>query len=336
MGKLSTSLDDLEDMWFQIQRSAEGLLCDEPGNLRFHRVVNRDDDRFRSYRLTSPGKSPHLNSMPLVAWDVLRSTFAPLVERTGTYFRRAATASLNHRLFRIGEPLIDALAEYVRWDDRGQTFAFWRPASRDPDEVPYFRFDYVIDAETDEAQSLVAAGGSGLDPSAVQRRADGFFPPRMETIWTTVEGTEVLAPELTRLLEPPYDPARGDVNLNTDRRWALDQLIGELDWELRCRTVRERSEVALRNRDTFGVVAETAASTFEHAARLSETQREVRAAFVNAHVRAREQAQLSSDQRIDVALAQGMRSPRVRLHAIGVIVLAPGIPVGPGFSKAKN
>ena len=77
-------------MWFKMQRATEALLCDHPGNLRFHRVVDPTDDRFRSYRLSTPGKAAHLNSMPLVAWDVLRSTLLGVVDRPGSYFRRAA------------------------------------------------------------------------------------------------------------------------------------------------------------------------------------------------------------------------------------------------------
>src|SRR6185312_16163948 len=46
-GELTTAVDDLEDMWFGIQRSTEGLLCDHPGNLRFSRAIDRSDERFR-------------------------------------------------------------------------------------------------------------------------------------------------------------------------------------------------------------------------------------------------------------------------------------------------
>jgi ATP-dependent helicase HepA len=330
-GELATSIDDLEDFWFQIQRATENLLCDEMGNLRFHRAVDRNDERYRSYRLIPPGKSPNLNSMPLVDWDVLLASFQPVVEQTGTYFRRAAMARPGARLFRVGEPLIDALNEYVEWDDRGKAFAFWRPVRRITDESLYFRFDYVVDADTNEAQRLLEEGPSGVDHRALQRRADAYLQPRLETIWTTLDGDQLEDEPVQMLLEAPYDPKRGDTNINHERRWALDQLVGEADWESRCRTTREYSERALKRRPSFQSLTASAAERFEAASNLNAIQRRVRLAFLTARERIREETELAADLEIAAALLRGIRQPRVRLDAVGVVVLAPTMPDGPGF-----
>lgn len=336
IGELAFALDDLEDLWFQMQRATEALLCDHPGNLRFQRVIDREDDRFRSYRLIAPGKAAHLNSMPLVAWDVLRSNFRGVVDRPGSYFRRAAVGRPDARLFRVGEPFIDALAEYMRWDDRGQTFAFWRATREAVDDEVFFRFDYLVDAATEQAELLVTAAGDRLDRRAVQRRADGFLAPRLETIWTSLDGSEVRDLALVAALDRPYDPAAGDVNLNVDRRWALDELVGTADWEARCRSARELSEEGLRDRPEFEAAAALAASNFEAASRSSSTQRRTRLAFVDARQRTREEEELRADDAIDSALAAGLRTPRVRLDAVGVVVLSPRLPVGPGFPRPRR
>ncbi|HUP86875.1 MAG TPA: protein DpdE [Acidimicrobiales bacterium] len=335
IGELALALDDLEDVWFQMQRATEALLCDHPGNLRFQRVVDREDERFRSYRLIAPGKAAHLNSMPLVAWDVLRSNFRGIVDRPGSYFRRAAVARPDARLFRVGEPFIDALAEYIRWDDRGQTFAFWRAAREVVDDEVFFRFDYLVDAATDEAEVLASAAGERLDRRAVQRRADGFLAPRLETIWTTLDGSEVDS-HLLVVLERPYDPATGDVNLNVDRRWALDELVGSADWESRCRSARHLSEVALRHRPDFEAAADLAATKFESALRSSSMKRRTRLAFVDPRQRAREEEELRADDTIDSAVVAGLRTPRVRLDAVGAVVLSPRTPTGQGFPRPKR
>ena len=88
-------MKDVEDRWLRIQHSTEGLLCDGPGNLRFHLVADQKDDRYRSYRLTAPGKTPHINSMPLVAGRPPRKV-RPAVQRTGTYLRAAAEGDETH------------------------------------------------------------------------------------------------------------------------------------------------------------------------------------------------------------------------------------------------
>lgn len=333
---LVSAMRDVEDTWPQIQCATEGLLCGEPGNLRFHRVADQNDKRYCSYRLTAPGKTPHLNSMPLVAWDVLRSRFVAVMKRTGSYSRTAAVARPDARLFRVGEPLVDSLADYVRWDDRGQTFAFWRTSQHIADASLYFRFDYVIEADTEPAWRILAARGGKFDRRALQRRADAYLPPRIVTLWSAVDGTDVDDGTLIALLQAPYETQRGDINLNPERRWALDELIGESDWEWRCRTARARSEEALRRQPSFAASCADAVTRFEEASRAAVTQRRIRLTFLPSRQRAAEQSELAADVDIDAALSLGMQEPYVRLDAIGAVVLSPYRPQGPGFTRQRT
>lgn len=331
-----TAMKDVEDAWPQMQRATEGLLCDGPGNLRFNRVIDQKDQLYRAYRLTAPGKTPHLDSMPLVAWDVLRSKFMPVVKRTGTYARAAAVARPDARLFRVGEPLIDSLAEYVRWDDRGQTFAFWRTAQHIPDASVYFRFDYVIEADTEPAKRILETRHGKFDRRALQRRADAYLPAKIVTLWSAVDGSDVEDRSLIDLLRVPYEPQRGDINLNPERRWALDELVGEDDWEWRCRTARRLSDEALRSQPSFAKSCAEAVTRFEAASRTAVTQRQIRLTYLPVRQRAAEESELVADLDIDKALSLGMQEPHVRLDAIGAVVLAPHRPQGPGFARQRT
>ncbi len=332
-GNVPSAMREVENLWSRIQQATEGLLCEGPGNLRFHRDVDRKDGRYRSYRLTVPGRTPDLTSMPLVAWDVLRSRFVPVVKHMGTYSRAAAIERPGARLFRIGEPLVDSLTDYIRWDDRGQTFAFWRTSRDAPDESLYFRFDYLIQADTEAASRALEASGQKLDRRALQRRADAFLPPRIASLWCALDGAVVADPDLIGLLRTPYEPRRGDVNINQERRWALDELIGESDWEWRCRTARARSEETLRRQPFFDAACQAAVERFEATSRATLTQRRIRFGFLPARQRAAEESELAADTAIDSALALGMREPQVRLDSIGAVVLSPVLPVGPGFGR---
>jgi ATP-dependent helicase HepA len=327
-GSLGESLDDLEDLWFQIQVATEGLLCEHLGNLRFYRMIDKQDERFRSYRLTPPGRGPTLNSMPLVAWDMLRSNFRSVVDRVGTYSRRSAVAHPGARLFRIGEPLVEALTDYIRWDDRGQTFAFWRLVPGVSESI-FFRFDYVVEADTARACGEVV--GRDAEARALQRKADAFFPPSLTSIWTSLEGEEVNEAEVLELLVPPYEPKRGDVNLNLERRWALEQLVGEEDWEDRCRTARAKSENLLRSSTEFRSTCDAASLAFERSAARVHLQRRTRLAFMPDRQRAAEERELRTDTETAIALAAGMRSPSVRLDAVGAIILSSIYPAESGF-----
>jgi len=335
-GEFASTMKDVEDTWLQIQHSTEGLLCDGPGSLRFHLVADQNDDRYRSYRLAAPGKTPHINSMPLVAWDVLRARFMPVVKRTGTYLRAAAVARPDTRLFRIGEPLVDSLAGYIRWDDRGQTFAFWRTSPEVADESLYFRFDYVIEADTGPAELVLETEGSKFDRQSLQRRADAFLPPRIVTLWSAIDGTHLEDRRLVGLLQAPYEPKRGDININPERRWALDELIGESDWEWRCRTARANSEETLRGHPAFAAACADAATRFGTASRTAIAQRRIRLTFLPARQRKAEESELAADIDIDAALSLGMPEPHVRLDAVGAVVLAPFRPNGPGFARPRT
>src|SRR5262249_13576991 len=135
------------------------------------------------------------------------------------------------------------------------------------------------------------------------------------------------------LLEAPYEPRRGDINLNSQRRWALDELIGESDWEWRCRSARTRSEAALRSQPSFAASCADAVARFESASRTAVTQRRLRLPFLPIRHRAAEEAELAADINIDARLSQGMQEPHVRLDAIGAVVLSPYRPQGPGFTR---
>ena len=155
------------------------------------------------------------------------------------------------------------------------------------------------------------------------------------TLWSAIDGTDVEDGRLTGLLQAPYEPKRGDINLNPERRWALDELIGESDWEWRCRTARARSEEALRHQPSFAAACADAATRFEAASRTAVTQRRIRLTFLPARQRAAEESELAADIDIDAALALGMREPHVRLDAVGAIVLSPFRPEGPGFARPR-
>lgn len=328
----ASAIDAIEDHWFPMQRAAEDLLSDRPGNLRFHKAVDKSDEKFRAYKLVADAKTPNLHTMPLVAWDVLQDRFHPVAGRVGTYFRRAAVAKPGSRVFRMGEPLIDALSDFVRWDDRGQTFVFWRRSNVVLEEGLYLRFDYVVEADIEDAQAIAKAA----DPRALQRRVDAFLAPRIDTLWTSWDGQELRDADLLAALRSPYEPRRGDINDNAERRWALQQLIPEQDWATLCRHARTASEETLRGRDSFRETCEGAANRFAESTSNQRSQREFRLGVLPEPQRRAEADELETSIHVDRALADGIRNPRTRLDAVGVVVLTPNLPSGTGFPRPRR
>src|SRR5207302_1758555 len=134
---------------------------DAEGSLRFTCHVNPANRRLLRYAIAPDGRQPTISNTPLVAWDVLEKQFAPTIDRIGSYDRRAALNETEPvRVFVLGEPFINALADFTRFDDRGQTFAMWRYVHEwHDDDLVAFHFNYLIEADVSDAATRMPADG---------------------------------------------------------------------------------------------------------------------------------------------------------------------------------
>src|SRR5271157_874163 len=124
----------------------------------------------------------------LVPFDWLQRRFLPCLDRPGAFDRDVALRHEGTPLFRIGEVFVDAMADYVRWDDRGRAFALWRyEPGFDPREGAEwigFRFNYIVSADLKDAGRHLLE--DGLPESAIrslERRADALFQPFAEVVF---------------------------------------------------------------------------------------------------------------------------------------------------------
>ncbi len=154
-----------------------------------------------------------------------------LYETVPITFDRQVAQKRFARLARVGDPLIDAFTRYLRTDDRGVAFAFWRyrpdrTELDDPAELA-FRFDFVLEA--DEGPALkVLESQFGATKSAVRRRLDEIFKPLSATVWLNSSLQMIRDPERIQLLMRPYnndlqfiESAKvRDFNLN-QQRWSI-------------------------------------------------------------------------------------------------------------------
>lgn len=340
---LAAELRQIEDNWRSHQAAADNLAALEEGSLRFRRDPDYPDARVVSYEIWAGGDRPDL--LPLVPLDVLVEVFAPTLRRPGTYDRRLALAQPGLRLFRYGEPFIDALQRFVQWDDRGQTFAMWRyqPRWQGLDDLVAFRLEFVVEADIELAAALVRQQlGERGDSRIVQRRADGFFPPLIQTIWLDDGGSPIDDEAVLCLLEPPYTKpqrrgAPGDRNLSLRRRWALEQVLSLDTWAPACRRVRTAGERHLRSRLDLQHRCEQAADTAERVLAARIEQLRLRAVSRQSD---REQAdtkdELAREEQLAHLLVTGIRAPRVRLDSFGVIVLSNRLPEGLDASGGRS
>src|SRR5206468_9414794 len=119
---LFDSLDDAENGWKDWSVAANNWISDGSGGLRFSSYPDGAQGDVLTYRLSPHEQEPKQENMPLIPWDRLRDVFSGLVDRPGCYQRETALRHHGVRLFRLGEPFVEAVDEFTHWDDRGRAF----------------------------------------------------------------------------------------------------------------------------------------------------------------------------------------------------------------------
>ncbi|MEV5412984.1 protein DpdE [Thermopolyspora sp. NPDC052614] len=206
--------------WRDFEAALVGYAGSSPGGLRF--VVRRRGSDYHPVVEFELGGKPPL--MPPRMFTLAGHRIQP-TQMQGLFSRTAMLRRPGTRLFRIGQPFVDLLAQVVTIDDRGQAAVLFRPARlRSPEPQVYVRFDYLVEADLTAVLSMT--GGQGDVELALRRQADRILAPFLRHVWLAANGRAVTTPLLLELLERPYDPHRGDVNLNVNRIGPLYDLYG--------------------------------------------------------------------------------------------------------------
>jgi ATP-dependent helicase HepA len=229
----------------------------------------------------------------------------------------------------IGDAFIDALADYVRWDDRGLCFALWKFRPKLNTATPAdlaFRFDFLVEADVGPAVR-VAERKAELTPASIRRQADQLFPPIIQTIWVDKDCKPLLEAKALAPFAEPYDKGQGgphgrDFNLNHERWAILNKSYPAAKWEALCAKARQAAETALRERLHLKELTKQKADQAARLASIRLAQQESRIASLAAAERKEERAQLKLDEAIAAAVETGIRKPAIRLDAIGAVFVS--------------
>lgn len=316
-----TLLDDYDGRHKEIQRVTEGWVCDA---LQFKRwFTDSDNIDFFWYK-------PTTNTL-LPVNDIL--TFLPPEElnKPGTYNRRIANRRPGRVLYRVGAGIIDALNDYVQWDDRGRAFALWRHAPEWPADEGMewigFRFDYVIETDLSGVKQLLEQHRwKNLSLRALQRRADALFPPFFRTLFLDTRMQVVTDEHLLAILERNYSgkgQPRQDYNLAKKRLDIIDEFISRDDWEALCQGARTQSEASLRQSEAF--LSDCQRYTKDADRKLSERVEQLTLRLERQNEMGSGQVlaqEANMEAALKNALLEGMVNPRVTLDSIGFYIVA--------------
>jgi ATP-dependent helicase HepA len=243
-------------------------------------------------------------------------------------FDRGRAQRLRVSLGRIGDPFINALAEYITWDDRGAVSAMWRyrPKAKfaRPAEVA-FRFEFVVECPAVEAAGLV---GGQESLAAVRRQADWVFPPFAISVWLD-ENLEPIPHNSSKsaILSEQYvkrtlpDGGR-DFNLNSDRWAAIASYFPRSAWVHLVEQAREAAERSVRESPQWESEIETRRGAARRADADRTAQAASRLAFLTGTQRENEAARADTERAVAAALSRGIENPTVRLDAAGAVFLA--------------
>jgi len=238
-------------------------------------------------------------------------------------FSRETACSRKVGLGRIGNPVLDCLHRYLRWDDRGTCFAFFRGSSlvKAGTIRLFLRFDFVIEAGLTAVTALAKAHPE-LSEDALHRRADAVFPPISRSLWLNEdmeEPDERIRPELER----PYVKSGNDVNISQERWPAVQKHFDLANWPHRCRAARAAATDALVRQVELTQLTRELATRFEVETSIVKEQWQSRiealSQFPRESTLAREE--LALENRVRDALLAGIHNPDIRLDAAGAVFL---------------
>ena len=245
-----------------------------------------------------------------------------------TVYRRSAVRNAL-RVLRIGNPLIDALAEYARWDDMGCAFSLWREwpgLELHEDPLPVFRFDFLVELDTSAALQALHAGTVPVDMSdrALRRLADGLFPPRYASVFLQPGGDPVplsLLPACQAPYRRRYDSYR-DTPITSMEWTILGCLVSSSDWRNLCRHVRADAEAQLQEALDLRTYVLDKHGLAKRYAAARRAQALNRLAFLDPQMREAEAPRLEQDSDVMEALLAGLAEPSLTLDSVGAIWLS--------------
>ncbi len=313
-------LDEYDGRHQELQRATEGWVCQA---LNFQQLKDPNLSGVLRYQPTT---------RTLVPLDDLRTRFVSLVDQAGAYNRRVANQNPGVRIYRVGEEFTQALASYIRWDDRGQAFAMWRHDEAwdagEGMEWVGFQFDYLVEADLEAAKRVTTLGQNRVNDRALERRADALLPPRLETIFLDAQMTVVEDEELLNILQRPYkDKSRHcrDYNLAKERLSVLDQFVDASEWPKFCRTARSTSEELLRDRPSFVEFCQQQAKSAEQKLTSRVDQLRLRLNQLASTERVLNlvlEEELNTESALSQALVEGVRHPRISLDSVGFFIVS--------------
>jgi ATP-dependent helicase HepA len=233
-----------------------------------------------------------------------------------TFDKLVAGTQTDVRPLRIGDPLVDWLAQFLRRNARGRSIAVLIKTERVQQSQVWFGFDYLIEFDDRVLTHITMA-----DRLRLRRRGDAFFSPRIETSWT--DGASEAPPEIRALLAASNGANPASSQPLRGRAW--QEILPHFpDWTQRCATAAALAAKTVSSRPAVTLAAtEAAAHAAAEGARRASVIRTRATLYPDHHERERASADLNREAELAEQVEIGLRHPRLLLLACTATVLLP-------------
>lgn len=243
------------------------------------------------------------------------STLRSLLLPPKTYSRRVAADRYAVAPFRIGDPLVDWLDEYLRVDERGRAYAVVRPVAGLTAPALWLHCEYLV--EFDEAHLK----WDGAARRRLARRGDGLFPPVRYETWTDPYGA---APDdlVREALDLPFDHKRDEEVL---RGPIWKPVLEEFPaWaELVQQSADQARSLVINSVDLAERVERGLRAAHDETRRRDSILRARSLRLPTEHERQAARIELESEKAAGAALIAGIENQSIQVTSCGVCVLWP-------------
>jgi ATP-dependent helicase HepA len=337
------SIFDIDSEWLVIRQVTLDWACK---TLLFEEVnsehqFNQYEKAFR-FRYSVPGHGGVVTLIPIYGFmsDFLGSLDYEYKHSTARQplsyphlSRRQGAIKSGTRLIRYGDDFIEALNQFSDFDDRGRSYAIWRHIYNDSVSVKgiYFRFDFLIETEIEYAKNILKLAEitqTETAISAITRRGDALYPPRVVQIWVDEDGNQMSEDFIEKYLNSSYDKNGNhdykDTNLKSLRFIELMQKYPNMfaNWYEHCFKMKNKAISILikghdYEQDKLRVIKN---ARIDDEIRFAQLETRIR--LLEGDEKKSESDQLYIEKKINEALYEGIKKPSIRVDVAGLVILS--------------
>lgn len=309
-------MKDYEENFDEIQQGLEPWICDAL-------KIKKNERKFTFTFETKRGTLIPLNYL-LPIYHTL--------DRPGCYDRDEVVYHNECNLYRIGNPFIEVIRDYIHWDDRGQTFAIWRKSNvvdeSEGAEVLAFVMNYIVEGDVTYAEKVIRDfGQTNLDKKALERKLDYHFPPMFQTKFVDLDGNLITEPSIVKELSMPFvkkEEGGPDRNMTKENLKVIDEFISEQYWGEVIDTLSDKSIRQFQEDEYFREICinRHQVAVYELDYLFSQMKLRIEAGEFTGEENAQFHKDLQFEKALHEALQRGISQPKITLDSIGLIVLS--------------